>query len=99
MDDGILLLCTYLQINAIIRLYHGLSFGELVNSVCVKFGGLVPGEVYMLFDVPRYKNFKVDSNNDIQNMLCLAKTFGLNHIDVLIQARSVDAGGRDGVVD
>ncbi|KAL7232934.1 hypothetical protein ACSBR1_016735 [Camellia fascicularis] len=32
-------------------------------------------------------------------MLCLAKLFGLNHIDVPIQARSVGAEGNVGVVD
>ncbi|KAL7177357.1 hypothetical protein ACSBR2_030668 [Camellia fascicularis] len=53
----------------------------------------------MLFDVPGYKKFEVDSDDDIKNMLCLAKLFGLNHIDVLIQARSVGEGGNVGVVD
>ncbi|KAL7252745.1 hypothetical protein ACSBR1_007336 [Camellia fascicularis] len=55
--------------------------------------------VCMLFDVPKYKKFKVDSDDDIQNILCLGKSFKLNHVDVLIQARNVRARGNVGVVD
>lgn len=32
-------------------------------------------------------------------MLCLGKSFGLNHIEVLIQIRSVEMGGNYGVVE
>ncbi|KAL7170516.1 hypothetical protein ACSBR2_035399 [Camellia fascicularis] len=75
MDDGILLMCTFLQINALIWLYDGILFTQLVNTMCVKFDGLITGEVCMLFNVLGYKKFKVDSDDDIKNMLCLAKTF------------------------
>ncbi|KAL7238657.1 hypothetical protein ACSBR2_004699 [Camellia fascicularis] len=48
------------------------------------------------WDVPGYKRFKVDSDDDIQNMLCLAKAFGLNHFDVLILIWDVPVGGNYG---
>ncbi|XP_028052557.1 uncharacterized protein LOC114257041 [Camellia sinensis] len=50
----------------------------------------------MLWDGPGYKKFKVDNDDDIQNMLCLAKSFGLKHFDVLIQIRDVPRGGNYG---
>ncbi|KAL7263991.1 hypothetical protein ACSBR1_002028 [Camellia fascicularis] len=99
MDNGILLVCTYRQANVIVRLQYELTFARLVGLICDKFDGLVPRAVCMLFDVPGYKKFKMDSDDDIQNMLCLGKSFGLNHIDVLIQARNVTTGGNVGVVD
>ncbi|GMQ05590.1 hypothetical protein CsSME_00050560 [Camellia sinensis var. sinensis] len=99
MGDGILLVCTYCQTNVLVRLQYGLTFAQLVDVICGKFDGLVSGAVCMLFDVPGYKKFKVGDDDDIHNMLCLGKSFGLNHIDVLIQARNIGAGGNDMVVD
>ena len=32
----------------------------MVDVICEMFDGLVPGPVYMLFDVPGYNKFKVD---------------------------------------
>ncbi|KAF5932243.1 hypothetical protein HYC85_028414 [Camellia sinensis] len=63
------------------------SFVKIVDDICGKFDGLVPGA------------FKVDSDDDIQNMLCLTKLFGINQIEVLIQESSVGVGGNWGVLD
>ncbi|XP_028079644.1 uncharacterized protein LOC114281398 [Camellia sinensis] len=75
------------------------NVSQIVDDICAKFDGLIPGAVCLVFDVPGYKKFKVDSDEDIQNMLCLAKSFGINHIKVLIQESSVGVGGNCGVVD
>ncbi|KAL7235051.1 hypothetical protein ACSBR1_018519 [Camellia fascicularis] len=95
MDD-VLLLCTYGQTNVVARLHHAMTFTQLVDDICGKFDDLVRDAAYMLWDVPGYKKFKVDSDDDIRNMLCLAKSFGLNHFDVLIQIRDVSVGGNYG---
>ncbi|GMP23246.1 hypothetical protein CsSME_00000916 [Camellia sinensis var. sinensis] len=84
MDDVLLLLCTYGQTNVGVQLHHMMTFAQLVNAICGKFDNLVRDAVYMLWDVPEYKKFKVDNDDDIRNMLCVAKSFGLNHFDVLI---------------
>ncbi|GMQ08567.1 hypothetical protein CsSME_00052238 [Camellia sinensis var. sinensis] len=99
MEKGILFMCSYGLVNVVIRLHHDLTFVQIVDDICGKFNGLVPGAVCLLFDVPGYKKFKVDSDNNIQNMLCLAKSFGINHIEVLIQKHSVGVKGNCGVVD
>ncbi|KAL7203678.1 hypothetical protein ACSBR2_016860 [Camellia fascicularis] len=97
MDDVLLLLlCTYRQTNVVVRLHHAITFAQLVDDICGKFNDLVRDVVYMLWDVPGYKKFKVDSDDDIRNMLCLAKSFGLNHFDVLIKIRDVPVGGNYG---
>ncbi|GMP66406.1 hypothetical protein CsSME_00026775 [Camellia sinensis var. sinensis] len=77
----------------------GFVIRKIVDDICGKFDGLVQGAVCMLFDVPGYKKFKVDSDDDIQNMLCLSKSFRINHIDVLIQKSSVGVGRNCGVLD
>ncbi|XP_028095032.1 uncharacterized protein LOC114295048 [Camellia sinensis] len=99
MDGGILLVCSYGLVNVIIRLHQDSSFVKIVDDICEKFDGLVPGAVCLFFDFPQYKKFKVDSDDDIQNMLCLAKSFGINHIEVLIQESSVGVEGNCGVLD
>ncbi|KAL7162250.1 hypothetical protein ACSBR2_042683 [Camellia fascicularis] len=99
MDGGILMVCSYGLVNVLIRLHQDSSFAKIVDDICRKFDGLVPGAVCMLFDVPGYKKFKVDRDDDIQNILCLAKSFGINHIDVLIQKNSVGVGRNWGLLD
>ncbi|KAL7224914.1 hypothetical protein ACSBR1_026235 [Camellia fascicularis] len=84
IDGRILLVCSYGLVNVLIRLHQDSSFVQIVDDICAKFDGLVPAVVCLVFDVPGYKKFKVDSDDDIQNMLCLAKSFGISHIEVLI---------------
>ncbi|XP_028091907.1 uncharacterized protein LOC114292172 [Camellia sinensis] len=63
----VVFICT----NVVIRLHHVLTFAQIVDDICGKFDGLVPGLVFLLFDVCVYKKFKFFSDDDIQNMLCL----------------------------
>ncbi|KAL7237822.1 hypothetical protein ACSBR2_004013 [Camellia fascicularis] len=92
MEGGILLVCSYGLVNVLIRLHQDSSYVKIVDEICGKFDGFVLGAVCLFFDFPRYKKFKVDSDDDIQNILCLAKSFGINHIEVLIQGSSVGVG-------
>ncbi|GMP85049.1 hypothetical protein CsSME_00038361 [Camellia sinensis var. sinensis] len=55
--------------------------------------------VYFLFNIPGYNNFKVVCDGDAQNMLTLAKSFGIDHIDVLIQTQSDGLGVGCGLAD
>ncbi|KAL7263222.1 hypothetical protein ACSBR1_001403 [Camellia fascicularis] len=53
--------------------------------------------VYFLFTIPGYNKFKVDCDDDVRNMLLLAKLFGLDHIDALIQMQGNGLGSQCGV--
>ncbi|KAL7230626.1 hypothetical protein ACSBR2_008990 [Camellia fascicularis] len=99
VDVALLLLCTYGQTNAVVRLCHASTFEKVVDFICGKFDGLVPGLVYMMFDIPGYNKFEVDCDDDIQNMLCLTKSFDLDHINVLIQLRTGESANEYGAVD
>ncbi|KAL7239556.1 hypothetical protein ACSBR2_005451 [Camellia fascicularis] len=92
MEFAVLLLCTFRQTNAVFRLNQALTLRQLVHGVCEKFDGLDLALVYFFFIIPGYSKFKVDCDDDVQNMLSLAKSFGLDHMDVLIQIRSYGSG-------
>ncbi|KAL7185338.1 hypothetical protein ACSBR2_027304 [Camellia fascicularis] len=84
-----LLLCSYRQTNAVVRLCQTLTYAEMINGICLKFDGLSPEMVLSFFTIPRYNRFKVVCDEDVQNMLSLAKSFELDHIDVIVQKRNM----------
>ncbi|KAL7234167.1 hypothetical protein ACSBR1_017707 [Camellia fascicularis] len=92
MKFAILLLCTYGQTNVVVRLHQALTFVELINGICRKFDGLSPEMVLLFFAILGYNKFKVVCDQDVQdvqNMVSLANSFGLDHIDVLVQKWNV----------
>ncbi|KAL7228754.1 hypothetical protein ACSBR2_007449 [Camellia fascicularis] len=99
MEFVILFLCTFRQAIAVARLYQASTFEQLVKGVCGKFDGLVPGFIFFLFDISGYNKFKVDSDDDVHNMFSLARSFGLEHIDVIIQTKGYGSGIGCGVAD
>ncbi|KAL7191934.1 hypothetical protein ACSBR2_023916 [Camellia fascicularis] len=99
MDGFVLMLCSYGRTNAVIRLHQALTFTELISGICGKFEGLDSEMVVLFFEVPGYNKFCVLCDEDVRNMFSLAKSFGLDHVDVIIQLRNRgDSGnGGDGV--
>ncbi|XP_028123989.1 uncharacterized protein LOC114321055 [Camellia sinensis] len=73
--------------NAAIKLYFPYRFDDLLNCVCRKFDGLIDANVSMFFKMPEYNNFTLQNDIDIDKMVCLAWSFRLDHIDVIIQSR------------
>ncbi|KAL7175011.1 hypothetical protein ACSBR2_028752 [Camellia fascicularis] len=86
MDTHILLVCCYRNMNAAIKLYFPYRFDDLLNCVCGKFDGLIDANVSMFFKMSRYNNFTLQNDIDIDNMVCLARSFRLDQIDVIIQS-------------
>ncbi|KAL7207842.1 hypothetical protein ACSBR1_029735 [Camellia fascicularis] len=74
-------------------MHQALTFTQLVDGTCGKFDGMVPEMEFLLFAIASYNKFKVECDEDVQNMLSLAKSFGLDHIDVLVQKCDVIIGG------
>lgn len=97
MKVAMLLLCLFKQTNAVLRINQTLKFAQLVDNVCEKFDIFEQDLVYFLFTIPGYNKFKVDCDDDVQNMLSLAKSFGLEHIDALIHVGSNASGIQCGV--
>lgn len=81
------------------HLHQTLTFAQLAHGVCDKFDSLDSRLVYFFFTILGYNKFKIDCDDDIQNMLSLAKSFVLDHIDALVQMWSYGSGiecGRSG---
>ncbi|KAL7207324.1 hypothetical protein ACSBR1_029309 [Camellia fascicularis] len=86
MDTHILLVCCYRNMNAAIKLYFPYRVDDLLNCVCSKFDGLIDANVSMFFKMSGYNNFTLQNDIDIDNMVCLARSFRLDQIDVIIQS-------------
>ncbi|GMP87337.1 hypothetical protein CsSME_00039752 [Camellia sinensis var. sinensis] len=84
MEFAVLLLCTFGQTNTVFRIHQAFTFKQLIDAVCDKF------------DIMEHE-FKVDSDDDVRNMLLLAKSFGLEHIDMIIQLQGNGSATHCGV--
>ncbi|KAL7220109.1 hypothetical protein ACSBR2_013046 [Camellia fascicularis] len=81
----------------------------VVGSVEVRFGGFrndcwcfFAGDLFFVKClryriVNGYNKFKVDCDDDVRNMLLLAKSFRLDHMDAIIQVRDNGSGSQCGV--
>ncbi|GMQ10148.1 hypothetical protein CsSME_00053268 [Camellia sinensis var. sinensis] len=99
MEGAVLMLCSYGRTNTVIHLHQALTFADLISGICGKFEGLDSEMVVLFIEVPGYNKFCVLCDEDVRNMFSLAKSFGLNHVDVIIQLRNGGDGGNlgDGV--
>ncbi|KAL7253852.1 hypothetical protein ACSBR1_008238 [Camellia fascicularis] len=50
----------------------------------------------MSFKIPGYNNFKMKNDSDFENMVCLARSFRLDHIDLHVEERSESRGIKRG---
>ncbi|KAL7235180.1 hypothetical protein ACSBR1_018636 [Camellia fascicularis] len=91
-----MLLCSYDNKNVVVVVCADLTFSRLTTHVCERFDGLTPTSVSLPFKIPGYNNFKMESETDFQNMLCLARSFRLDHIDVDIIVCGVTRGVKRG---
>ncbi|KAL7184881.1 hypothetical protein ACSBR2_026932 [Camellia fascicularis] len=62
-------------------------FDDVVSGVCEKFDGLTPADACFYFKMPGFNNFILQNDVDVANMVCLARSFQLKCIDVLIEVR------------
>ncbi|KAL7190405.1 hypothetical protein ACSBR2_022641 [Camellia fascicularis] len=93
MEGAVLMLCSYGRTNVVIRLHQALTFADLISGICGKFEGLDSEMVVLFIKVHGYNKFCVLCDEDVRNMFSLAKSFGLNHVDVIIQLRNGGDGG------
>ncbi|KAL7227474.1 hypothetical protein ACSBR1_022350 [Camellia fascicularis] len=87
MDNEIMLICCYGNVNVAINLPVPFRSDDVVSCVCEKFDGLTPADVCFYFKMPGYNNFILQNDVDVANMVCLARSFRLQCIDVLIEVR------------
>ncbi|XP_028065541.1 uncharacterized protein LOC114268558 [Camellia sinensis] len=85
MDALLMLLCSYRSTNVAYNLQSSNTFAEVVDYVCSKFSGLLPGNFELFYKIRGYNNFSLQNDVDLKNMVCLTRSFQLQLIDVVIE--------------
>ncbi|GMQ01212.1 hypothetical protein CsSME_00047924 [Camellia sinensis var. sinensis] len=75
MEFAVLVVGMFGQTNVVLRIYQTFAYDQLVDSFCNKFDIFDRGSVYFMFTIPRYNKFKIEGDDDVQNMLSLAKSY------------------------
>ncbi|KAL7219946.1 hypothetical protein ACSBR2_012912 [Camellia fascicularis] len=96
MADNIMLLCLYGIENVAIMVRNDFMFTMLVDHISRRFGGLHTDSTSMSFKIPGYNNFKMENDSDFDNMVCLARSFRLDHIDLHVEERGESRGIKHG---
>ncbi|KAL7187328.1 hypothetical protein ACSBR1_037403 [Camellia fascicularis] len=87
MDAHVMLVCCYHDTNVAIKFQFPFRFDDLVNCVRQNFDGLTYVDVCFFFKIPGYNSFKLQNDIDMENMVSLARSFYLGHINVVIETR------------
>ncbi|KAL7231225.1 hypothetical protein ACSBR2_009483 [Camellia fascicularis] len=90
MDAVMMLLCCYRSTNVTYTLQSPYQFATLVDFVCLKFDGLLPGEIILFDKIPGHNNLALQNDIDMLNLVCLAYAFRLQLIDVILKQRWVE---------
>ncbi|KAL7179974.1 hypothetical protein ACSBR1_043225 [Camellia fascicularis] len=70
------------------------TYGRLVNHLCERFGGLCSGSVSMFFRIAGYNKFNMENELDFPNMMCLARSFRVDHVDIILELCMVLSGNK-----
>ncbi|CAL5410484.1 unnamed protein product [Camellia sinensis] len=81
MSDNQMLLCSYDDNNVAVMVDTVFTYTRLVNHLCERFG-----KVFMFFRIAGYNKFKMENDLDFQNMMCLAQSFRVDHVDVVVES-------------
>ena len=82
-----MLVCCYHGMNVAMKLQFPFRFDDLVNYVRRNFDGLTYDDVCLFFKILGYNSFKLQNDIDMENMVSLARSFRLGHIDVVVETR------------
>ncbi|KAL7221484.1 hypothetical protein ACSBR1_023441 [Camellia fascicularis] len=85
MDNFMMVLCCYRSTNVAYSLQPSHTFAKFVDYVCSKFVGLSSRNILLSYKIPDYNNFSLQNDVDMQNMICLARSFRLKLVDVVIE--------------
>ncbi|XP_028110758.1 uncharacterized protein LOC114309248 [Camellia sinensis] len=85
MDAFIMLMCCYQSTNVAYNSQSPHTYDKLAEFVCSKFKELTPGNILFFFKIPGYNEFTLQNDVDVENMLCLAWSFQLHVVDVVVK--------------
>ncbi|KAL7245962.1 hypothetical protein ACSBR2_001151 [Camellia fascicularis] len=85
MDAFIMLMCCYKSTNVAYNPQPPHTYDKLAEFVCSKFKELTPGNILFFFKIPGYNEFTLQNDVDVENMLCLVRSFRLQVVDVVVK--------------
>ncbi|KAL7189291.1 hypothetical protein ACSBR1_039020 [Camellia fascicularis] len=85
-----MLMCCYQSTNVAYNPQPPHTYDKLVEFVCSKFKDLNPGKLLFFYKIPGYNEFTLQNNVDMDNMLCLVRSFRLQIVDVVVKQTNDD---------
>ncbi|KAL7264453.1 hypothetical protein ACSBR1_002410 [Camellia fascicularis] len=85
MDAFMMLMCCYQSTNVAYNPQLPHTYDKLVEFVCSKFKELTPGKLLFFYKIPGYNEFTLQNVVDMETMLCLARSFRLQIVDMVVK--------------
>ncbi|XP_028059405.1 uncharacterized protein LOC114263107 [Camellia sinensis] len=88
MDTFMLLVCTYGCSTTVINVARAMCYSRLVECLCEKWDELSAGSISLFCKLPGIRKCDLDNEEEFQNMLLLAKSMGVQHVEVVVELKS-----------
>ncbi|KAL7247465.1 hypothetical protein ACSBR2_002388 [Camellia fascicularis] len=85
MDAFMMLMCCYQSTNVAYNPQPPHTYDKLVKFICSKFKELTLGKLLFFYKIPGYNEFTLQNVVDMENMLCLARSFRLQIVDMVVK--------------
>ena len=83
-----MLVCTYGCSTTVINVARALCYSRLVECLCEKWDELSAGSISLFCKLPGINRYDLDNEEEFQNMLLLAKSMGVQHVEVVVELKS-----------
>ncbi|XP_028100402.1 uncharacterized protein LOC114299767 [Camellia sinensis] len=87
MDTFMLLVCTYGCSTTVINVARAMCYSRLVECLCEKWDELSTGSISLFYKLPGINKCHLDNEEEFQNMVLLAKSMGVQHVEVVVELK------------
>ncbi|CAL5390253.1 unnamed protein product [Camellia sinensis] len=87
MDTFMLLVCTYGCSTTVINVARAMCYSRLVECLCEKWDELSAGSISLFCKLPGINKCHLDNEEEFQNMVLLAKSMGVQHVEVVVELK------------
>ncbi|KAH7848939.1 hypothetical protein Vadar_010561 [Vaccinium darrowii] len=93
MESSILLLCKYGSFTLVVKVATGFRFEDFVGSIHRKWNELISRSFNLLYVVSEHRNCVLENDDDFDNMLALATSYGVSCVEVYICVEEIQSLG------
>ena len=83
-----ILVCTYGCSTTVIIVDSDMCYSRLVECLCEKWDELSAGSISLFCKIHGINKCHLDSEEEFQNMVLLAKSMGVQHVEVVVELNS-----------